>query len=135
MSSEESVVTVAMTRRAVLATGTGAVVLAGLGQGSAEAAVTAPLRSHYARSVGRVFVLRRGRVSVRARLVAIRDLSPVRRTDRPTCFTLVFEPLRGRKVGDGIYAVRRPGVPVHRLFVSTAGSGRRMQAVVNRPRR
>jgi hypothetical protein len=129
----------ALSRRAVLGATAGAAGLVTICAVDADAAVlgrtaSAPLRSHYAGSVGRVFTARHGGRSVRMRLTAIRDVVPGSARQRSRCFVLVFAPVgRGMSAPDAIYDLRRHGVRTHRLFLSSFGTGRAMQAIINRP--
>ena len=122
-------------RRAVLTAGATALGLAvvGLGESSAEAAAgSAPLRAHYAKSIGKVFTAERNGRRLRVRLTHIRDLNPTTARQRPYCFTLVFTPVGPARFAEGIYLLRRDKVRSHRLFLSSVGDRRAMQAVVNR---
>ena len=93
---------------------------------------TGPLRRHYARHVGAVFTLTRAGHTHRVHLRHIRDLRPTTAAHRPYCFNLIFAPAGPLVLPDGIYTVRRRGVPTHALFLSAVGAGHAMQAVVNR---
>ncbi|MCW2765669.1 MAG: hypothetical protein JWO11_1628, partial [Nocardioides sp.] len=86
------------------------------------------------KSVGRVFTARHGGHSVRVRLTDIRDLAPTTARQRPHCFILIFEPVGVARLQDAIYVISRNGVPTHRLFLSSFGSGDSLQAIVNRSR-
>ncbi len=125
-------------RRGLLAAGAaaaGITVVGGTGVVEpAVAAGSAPRRSHYAGSVGKVFRLVQGRRTWRVRLVAIRDHRSATARQRPHNFTLVLVPLGARRPPDGIYALARRRVPTHRLLVSELGDGRSMQVVVRRQR-
>jgi hypothetical protein len=127
-----------LSRRALLGTAAGAAGLAVMGATDAGAVglgrrASAPLRSDYTASVGRVFTARRGDRTVRLRLTEIRDGVQTSARNRARCFVLVFEPVDGSSVPDAIYDLRRRGVRTHRLFLSSLGTGHALQAVVNRP--
>jgi hypothetical protein len=127
-----------VTRRVVLGAGAGiaGLVALGSGEGAAEAApiaTSAPLRRHYKKSVGRIFTATHAGRTVRLRLTHIRDLSPTKAKQRQHSFTLVFTPVGKAHVPDAIYVMRTHGLQPHRLFVSSMGPNRGLQAVVNRP--
>ena len=126
-----------LTRRALLVSGAGAMGVAALGTGESSAAAatsstSAPLRAKYAKSVGKVFTAAIGSRTFSVKLVSIRDLSHTTAQQRPRCFMLVFAPTTTARLADGIYTLRRTGVPTHALFMSSVGSNRGMQVIVNR---
>jgi hypothetical protein len=65
-------------------------------------------------------------------LTHIHDLSPTTAEQRAHSFILIFAPVGGERLPDAIYRVRRRGVRTHRLFLSSVGTDRGLQAVVNR---
>lgn len=126
-----------VTRRTVLSAGAGlaglAVIAAAPGVANAATPAAGPLRSHYARSVGKTFTVQaHGRVHT-VTLTAIHDLAPTTAMHRPFCFRLMFTPSGHIVLPEGIYTVRRAGVVTHSLLLSSTGS-RAMQAVVNNRR-
>lgn len=124
-----------ITRRAVLGVGAGAIGVVTLGVGPAAAAATpgsAPVRADYAGAIGRVFTAEHAGHRFRVRLTHVRDVSPTTAKHRPYCFVLIFAPVGGLHLRDGIYTLHRRGVAAHRLFMSSVGTDRRMQAVINR---
>lgn len=125
-------------RRTVLTAGMGAACLMALGIDITAAepagATTLLVRSDYRRAVGRVFTAKHGRHSYRLRLEHISDLAHTTAAQRRHSFNLVFAPVGSAHVPDGIYVLRSTHVPVHSLFLSSIGSHRAMQALVNRTR-
>jgi hypothetical protein len=126
-----------VSRRAVLGAGAGiaGLVTLGFGASDADAAVvssTIPLRSHYKRSLGRVFTAKHGGHTYHLRLTHIHNLPDTTAKLHPHCFTLVFAPVGKAHLHDAIYTVRSHAVGSHHLFLSSIGSDRGMQAVVNR---
>lgn len=124
-----------VSRRTLLGGGVGAAGLVALGLGDAATAAPAtagPLRSHYAKSVGKVFTATRGGRTVKVRLVAIRTIGPTRQSQLSRSFTLVWAPTGGGRLQDGTYVLRRRRVQTHTLSLSSVGTSRRMQAVINR---
>jgi hypothetical protein len=127
-----------VSRRAVLGASAGAIGLVAAGAVDADAVglgrtASAPLRSHYAGSVGRVFTARQGGHMVRMRLTAIRDIVPTSARQRSRCFILLFAPVGHAAAPDAIYELRCRGVRTHRLFLSSLGTAHAMQAIINRP--
>lgn len=142
-----------VSRRAVLGAGVGTVGLVALGAAApaAEAAVgtkgktgttdsaaakaspmSAPLRSDYAASVGRVFTATRDGHTHRVTLTHVQDLVHTTTKQRPHCFGLMFAPVGKAKLHDGMYVLKRKGVPTHKLFISAVGTEGDMQAIINR---
>jgi hypothetical protein len=124
-----------VSRRTALGAGLGLIGLAvvGVNESTAEAAgASAPLRSHYASSVRKVFTARHGGRTYRLTLTAVQNLPHSRAAHRPYCFSLLFTPAGRTVLPDGIYTLVRAGVPTHSLFLSRVGTGRTLQAVVNR---
>jgi hypothetical protein len=122
-------------RRAVLGAGMGALALAavGLPASAAGAATTSPLRrAHYAKSVGRTFTAMRNGRSRTMTLAHIRDVAGTASSYRDRCFNLVFTVAGNSDLPEGIYTVRRLGVPTYALFLSSLGGPRTVQALVNR---
>lgn len=99
-----------------------------IGGGAASAT---PSRSDYASSIGKVFEAFDRDGTTRMRLTHADDATPAGAPSRFRSFVLVFEPVDGRGLDDGIYGVRRRGVPTHDLFLSNIGGGVTLQAVVN----
>jgi hypothetical protein len=127
-----------LSRRAVVGAAAGAAGLVAVGAADArtpglDRKVSAPLRSHYAGSIGRIFTARQGGRTVRLRLTAIRDVVPTSARQRSRCFILVFAPVGKVSAPDAIYLLRRSGVRTHRLFLSAFGTRHAMQAIINRP--
>jgi hypothetical protein len=122
-------------RRAVLGVGLSSLVLAivGIDETAADAAAaSAPVRRDYASSVGKVFTVQHNGRTRRLTLTAVQNLPHTNVADRQCCFSLLFTPAGSAVLHDGIYAVRRTGVPTHSLFLGRVGTGRTLQAVVNR---
>jgi hypothetical protein len=122
-------------RRTVLGAGLGLVGLAvvGTGETSAGAApVAAPARHHFAPSVGKVFTARLGGHTHRLRLTAVHDLPHTSRSQRDRCFSLLFAPTGRAALPDGIYRLRLGRGAAHSLFLVHVGTGRTLQAIVNR---
>ncbi|MCW2755727.1 MAG: hypothetical protein JWQ32_3138 [Marmoricola sp.] len=105
-----------------------------LGLAEPAGASTALARSDYRRAVGKVFTARHGRHSYRLRLKHIHDLAHTTAGQRQHSFNLVFAPVGSGHVPDGIYVLRSTHARVHTLFLSSIGSQRAMQALVNRTR-
>jgi hypothetical protein len=123
------------TRRTVLGAGLGAIGLAvvGIRPSAADAATASgPVRVNYAASVGKAFTVRYAGAIHSLTLTALQDLPNARITDRPYCFSLLFTPSGSSVLPDGIYALQRTGVPTYSLFLGRVGTGRTLQAVVNR---
>jgi hypothetical protein len=121
-------------RRAVLGAGVGALALAAMGLPTPAGAATTspPRRAHYAKSVGRTFTATRNGRSHTLKLAHIRDVAGTTSSYRDRCFNLVFTVAGTSDLPEGIYTVRRLGVPTHALFVSSLGGPRTVQALVNR---
>ncbi|HZC53222.1 MAG TPA: hypothetical protein VE441_12095 [Mycobacterium sp.] len=122
-------------RRTVFSAGLGLVGLMVVGvdaPGADAATAPAAVRRDYASSVGKVFTARHhGRIH-RLMLTAVQDLPHTSAADRQYCFSLLFTPAGRAVLHDGIYTVQRAGVPTHSLFLGRVGTGRTLQAVVNR---
>ena len=127
-----------VSRRAVLGAGAGIAGLVSLGVSTVEAdaappvAGAVPARSHYTRALGRVFTAKHGGHTYRLRLTGIHDLTHTTAKLRPHAFTLVFVPVGRVRVPDAIYLLHSHNVGAHRLFLSSIGTARGLQAVVNR---
>jgi hypothetical protein len=122
-------------RRTVLGAGLGSLVLviAGVDETGADAATaSAPVRRDYASSVGKVFTVRHNGRTNRLSLTAVQNLPHASAANRQYCFSLLFTPAGRAVLHDGIYTVQRAGVPTHSLFLGRVGTGRTLQAVVNR---
>jgi len=123
-------------RRTVLGAGLGLLGLAvvGVDESSADAAVVAvPLeRRHFTTSLHKVFTTRHGGRTHRLRLTAIQNLPHARAAHRQVCFSLLFTPVGGAELPDGIYHLKRAGRPAHSLFLVRIGTGTTLQAIVNR---
>jgi hypothetical protein len=121
-------------RRAVLGAALGAVGLAvvGVDAPAADAATALPRRSHYAKSVGRGFMVTRSKQSHSVKLTRIRNVARTPASKRDACFNLIFAVSGNVHLPDGIYTVTRKGVPTQQLFLSRVGDGPNMQALVNR---
>jgi hypothetical protein len=140
-----------VSRRAVLGAGVGTVGLVALGaaapdaeaatkakSGTTDAAaaqaspMSAPLRSDYAESVGRVFTATRDGRAHRVTLTHVQDLVHTAAKQRPHCFGLMFTPVGNARLHDGMYVLKRKGVRTHKLFISAVGTEGHMQAIINR---
>jgi hypothetical protein len=121
-------------RRAVLGASVGTLALAAMGLAAPAGAATPslPRRAHYAKSVGRTFTATRNGRSHTVKLAHIRDVAGTRSSYRDRCFNLVFTVAGTSQLPEGIYTVRRLGVPTHALFLSHLGAPRTVQALVNR---
>ena len=122
-------------RRAVLGVGLGSLVLAivGVDETAADAATGAgPVRRDYASSIGKVFTVRHAGRTHRLTLTAVQDLPHTTKAQRQLCFSLLFTPVGGSVLSDGIYALKRTNVATHSLFLGRIGTGHTLQAVVNR---
>jgi len=122
-------------RRAVLGAGLGLLGLAVVGVDEAPAGaatVSAPLRSDYAAAVHKVFTVRHDGRTHRLTLTAVQNLPHTSAGQRQRCFSLLFTPAGRTVLPDGIYRVRRLGVPTQSLFLARVGAGRTVQAVINR---
>ncbi|REK73002.1 hypothetical protein DX116_05270 [Aeromicrobium endophyticum] len=95
------------------------------------AATAAPSRSDYASSIGEIFEASDRRGTVRLRLTHADDMTAPGASKRSQTYALIFEPVEGDRPDDGIYALRRRGVPTHDLFVSAVGPDKTLQAIVN----
>jgi hypothetical protein len=128
-----------VSRRAVLGAGMAVAGVAALGFGetSAEAATVShvvPIRSHYAKSLGKTFTATAHGRTYHLKLAHIRDLSHATAKQAQRSFVLVFAPANGAHLPDGTYALHSAKVGAHYLFLSAIGTARGMQAVVNRTR-
>jgi hypothetical protein len=122
-------------RRTVLGAGLGllGLVVVGVDAPAAEGvSVLAPQRRHYTPALHKAFTVRHAGRSLRLTLTAVQNLPHTNVADRQCCFSLLFTPAGSAVLHDGIYAVRRTGVPTHSLFLGRVGTGRTLQAVVNR---
>jgi hypothetical protein len=122
-------------RRTVLGAGLGslALVFVGVDETAADAApASAPVRHDYAPAVHKVFTAHHAGRSHRLTLTAVQDLPHASAAHRRYCFSLLFTPAGGTALPDGIYTLKRTGVPTHSLFLGRIGTGRTLQAVVNR---
>jgi hypothetical protein len=121
----------------VLGAGLGLLGLAvvGVGETAADAAtVPAPERADYTAALHKVFTVQyRGRTH-RLTLTAVQNLPHTSVAHRQRCFSLLFTPVGSSVLPDGIYVLKRVGVPTHSLFLARVGTGRTLQAVVNRAR-
>jgi hypothetical protein len=126
-----------ITRRAVLggAIGTAGVVAFGVGPAvAATARGAAPVRADYANAVGRVFSVEHGGRTHRIKLTHLHSLSPSTAKQREHNFMMIFAPVDREQLPDAVYRLRRRGVRTHRLFLSTVGTDRGLQAVIYRQR-
>ena len=125
-----------VSRRAVIRGSIGVLGVAAVGFGDSalvgRAVAAVPSRSAYASAIGQVFEATADGRTSRLRLTSAVDLTPPRAGRRTESFMLTFEPVEATKVGDAIYAMRGGSVPIHDLFVSSAGPDSTMQAIVNR---
>jgi hypothetical protein len=122
-------------RRTVLGAGLGLLGLAVIGvdeAGAEAAAAPVPARHLFAPSLGKVFTAQLGNHTHRLRLTAVDDLPHTGRAYRDRCFSLLFTPTGRHELPDGIYRLRRPGGANHSLSLVRVGTGRTLQAVVNR---
>ena len=122
-------------RRTMLGGGLGAlgVAIIGLEQPMARAATAqGPLRNDYVAPVGKVFNVQYAGETCRLTLTALEDLPNAKPADAEYCFSLMFRPAGTIVLPDGIYTLRRSGVPRHALFLGRVGTGRAVQGVVNR---
>ena len=122
-------------RRTVLGTGLGLLGLAVIGTGQLRAdaaAARGPVRHDYTSSLRRAFTVHHAGRSHRLTLRAVQDLPHARAAHHRYCFSLLFTPAGRTALPDGIYTLRRAGVPTHSLFLARIGTGRTLQAVVNR---
>lgn len=122
-------------RRTVLGAGLGLLGLAIVGvDGSvAEAATTtAPVRGDYTSAIRKEFTVQHGGRTRRLTLTAVQNLPHARAAHGRYCFSLLFTPVGRTALPDGIYRLKRPGLPAHSLFLARVGTGRTLQAVVNR---
>lgn len=122
-------------RRTILGAGLGFVGLAvvGVNPTTADAApAAAPARHHYGHAVHKLFTVRHAGRRYRLRLTAVQSLQHATAAHRQQCFSLLFTPAGGAVLPDGIYRLVRRGVPTHSLFLARVGTGRTLQAVVNR---
>ncbi|MCU1589912.1 MAG: hypothetical protein JWP11_1168 [Frankiales bacterium] len=92
------------------------------------------LRSHFAAGVGTAVLVRQFAHAHRLRLVAIVDVQNATVAERQ--FNLLFAPLGGAKVAEGIYEVSGARIPNSTLFLSPVGrrgKDQRLQALINSP--
>ena len=122
-----------VTRRGVIGGGVAVLGVAMLGFDAVigGAASATPSRSDYASSIGEIFEASDRRGTTRLRLTHADDTTPPGATRRSQGFVLLFEPLDGDRLDDGIYGLRRSGVPAHDLFLSGIGDKATVQAVIN----
>ncbi len=129
---------VEVSRRVVLGAGVAAAGLVITGMPAvAEAAPARPRphgaqRSDYSRLIGRRFTAVSGTSRRALTLVAIKNLPRASAAQRETCFNLIFEPVGTRSLPEGIYRLQRSGARSNDLFLSGVGTGRTVQALVNR---
>jgi hypothetical protein len=124
-----------VSRRAVVRGGIGVLGIAAVGFGDSAfigRAAAVPSRSVYASAIGEVFEATADGRTSRLRLTSATAAPTATTGPRSESFTLTFEPVRGDRPDDGIYALRGASVPLHDLFVSSMGPDSTMQAVVNR---
>ena len=141
-----------VSRRAVLGAGASALGLAALGVGLPDAEATtrstprtkaraaaakatpmsAPVRADYAHVVGRVFTATRGGHSYRVKLTHLQDIAPGDAEAAPALLRTDLRQVGKARLHDGIYVLRRAGVRTHKLFISSVGTERGMQAIINR---
>ena len=125
-----------ISRRTVLGAGLGllGLVVVGVDEAGADAATVArPLeRRHFAGSLHKVFTTRHGGRTHRLRLTGIHNLPHARAAHRQVCFSLLFTPVGGAVLPDGIYHLKRAGRPADALFLVRIGTGTTLQAIVNR---
>jgi hypothetical protein len=122
-------------RRTVLGGGLGVlgVAVVGLEQPMARAATAqGPVRNDFVASVGKTFTVQYAGGTYRLTLTALQDLPNASAADAEYCFSLMFRPAGTSVLPDGIYSPRRSGVPRYSLFLGRVGTGRTLQAVVNR---
>jgi hypothetical protein len=123
----------ALSRRAVLGGAIGAAGAVALGAGPAVAAAnSAPLRANYTGAVGEVFTAEHDGHRYRIRLTHIHELQHCKAKQRQHNFALIFAPVGHHKLPDAIYRLHRRGVRTHRLFLSSVGTERGLQAVIYR---
>ena len=123
-------------RRTVLGAGLGllGLVVVGVDDSTAEAAPTAhpPARRDFTPLLHKVFTTRHGGRTHRLRLTAIHNLPHAAAAHRQQCFSMLFTPVGGAVLPDGIYHLKRAGRPAHSLFLVRIGTGTTLQAIVNR---
>jgi hypothetical protein len=122
-------------RRTVLGAGLGllGLVVVGVDAPAAEGvSVLAPQRRHYTPALHKAFTVRHAGRSLRLTLTAVQNVPHTSPAHRQDCFSLLFTPAGRTVLPDGIYMLKRAGVPTHSLFLSRVGTGRTLQAVVNR---
>lgn len=123
------------TRRTVLGAGLGVLGLAivGVDAPAAEAAAPSGLRRRdFTSSLRKTFVTHHGGRTHRLRLTAIQNLPHASAAHHDQCFSLLFTPAGRAVLPDGIYRLKRAGHPARSLFLVRVGTGRTMQAIVNR---
>jgi len=105
----------------------------GVDQSAADAATApGPVRNDYASSVGKAFTVQYAGGSYSLTLTALQDLPNASAANSKYCFSLLFTPAGSSVLPDGIYALKRANVPTYSLFLGRVGTGRTLQAVVNR---
>ena len=123
-------------RRTVLGAGLGllGLVVVGVDDSTAEAAPTVhpPARRDFTPLLHKVFTTRHGGRTHRLRLTAIHNLPHAAAAHRQQCFSMLFTPVGGAVLPDGIYHLKRAGRPAHSLFLVRIGTGTTLQAIVNR---
>ncbi len=141
-----------VSRRTAMTAGLGGLSLAaaaiatqlGPTQASAAPSVTAnpnaleagvePTRSLYLPAVGSTFRASDGTRTIDITLATVEDLASAKSPGDEGRFSLLFTTL-GFLAGDGIFTLRRSGIPTTTLFltpIGPRGATRTMQAIVNR---
>lgn len=127
----------AVSRRAVLLTGTGAAALAVLPLGplqSAQAATSAiPTRDAFNRCLGSTFRISNTAFAIDGVLTEVADLVPLVRANDPNRFSLIFQ--TSGALPQGVYSFRQNKIGSSQLFcvpVDRGVKGRFLQVVVNR---
>lgn len=112
----------------------GLIGVGGLDAPAEAASSRMPLRSQYVKSLGRTFTARHGGRRYQVRLSHIDDVAGATHAMREHSFNLIFTAPDG--MPDGVYAIARPGLRTHSLFLSRIGTVKRgratMQALINR---
>jgi hypothetical protein len=136
-----------VSRRAVLSAGAALVVgglVVGVDTPSAKAAVTrkSAARSHtnhkrlsranYKPCVGKAFTAQLDGHSHKVVLTRIVHVDGATKKQADACFNLIFT--AKRRLPEGIYSIKRRGLPTERLFLGHLGTEKTMQALVNRSR-
>jgi hypothetical protein len=127
----------AVSRRALLLTGTGAAALALTPLGWLQSAVAAssaiPSRAAFAGCLGATFRVSANAGAVDAVLTEVSDLTPVNTANDPNRFSLIFR-LSGQ-LAQGVYSFRQTKIGTCQLFavpVDRGAQGRYLQVVINR---